>query len=109
MKLPLRGIAIILLGGGFVIAGLSQASAGLYLKRYKRQNANGYVIAESWHGNGKIRGAVRATRRGPQVKLPGGAWIYCESSCTHTLRTNSIDFWENMGKENDGVGYLRFD
>ena len=109
MKLPLRGLLLTLLGGSFIFVTLSQASAGFYRKRFPRQNANGYVVAKSDHGNGTVRGRVRATRLGPQVRLPGGTWIYCEINCTYTLRINSVDLWENMGRESDGLGYFRFD
>ena len=109
MRLFWRGMAILVLGSGFGVAAVSQAAAGLYFKRERWQNANGYVVAKSWHGHGSIRARVRATSRGPQVKLPGGGWIYCAYSCKRTLRVNTIDLWENMGQENDGVGYLRFD
>ena len=108
MKYPLRGMLLMALGLGFMVVSLSPASAGFYRKRFHRQNADGYVIAHSDNGHGSVRGAVRATRRGPQVRLPGGGWIYCGISCSHTLRINSVDLWENMGRESDGVGYLRF-
>ena len=104
-----RGLLFMGLGSVILAVSLSQAWAGVYIKRYHRQNANGYVIAESWYGRGTIRARVRATRRGPQVRLPGGSWIYCEINCTHTLRINTLDFWENMGRESDGVGYLRYE
>ena len=108
MKRPLRGLIIILLGSGFIIASLAQAYAGFYRKRFRRQNAHGYVVAESLYGRGTVRGRVRPTRRGPQVQLPGGTWIYCAINCTHTLRINSLDLWENMGRESDGIGIFGY-
>ncbi|MGI9478229.1 MAG: hypothetical protein ACR2PI_16120 [Hyphomicrobiaceae bacterium] len=53
------------------------------------------VIAESRFGNGTVVGTVRQTRVGPQVQTPGGNWLYCERSCSETLRVNTVDFWEN--------------
>lgn len=97
------------LGFSFVATSFSSASAELYRKRFDRQNAHGYVTAESWYGRGTISARVRPTRKGPQVQLPGGNWVYCAINCTHTLRIKTLDIWENMGSESDGVGYLRYD
>ncbi len=108
MKLSSCRLIAGLISAGITLAAITPASAGAYLKRYDRQNTHGYVSAESWHGHGSVRGRVRPTRLGPQVQLPGGAWIDCTSSCTHALRVNSIDFFENTGRESDGVGYFRF-
>lgn len=104
-----RGLALMAVGAAFVVASQSDADAHIYGKRFTRHNAHGYVVAESWYGRGRIRGRVRPTRLGPQVRLPGGTWIYCEITCTHTLRVNTLDFWENQGQESDGIGILRSD
>ena len=55
----------------------------------------GWVIARSEFGNGAVRGPVRRTRLGRQVRLPGGSWVYCETSCTETLRLKTVDFWHS--------------
>ena len=68
-----------------VAAALDKASA---------QGRGGTVVAESRFGNGTVRGAVRATSLGRQVRLPGGSWVYCERSCSETLRAQTVDFWE---------------
>lgn len=71
----------------------------------------GYVIAYSHYGNGTVEGPVRIAELGPQVKLPGGPWIYCERNslflsradpCSETLRRQSVDFWETMSEEQGG-------
>ena len=103
------GLVVMALALVFVMASHSDAEAGFYGKRFQRQNAHGFVVAESWYGRGTIRGRVRATRLGPQVRLPRGTWIYCEISCSHTLRVNTLDFWENQGQDSDGIGILRYD
>lgn len=54
----------------------------------------GYVHAESRFGHGSVSGPVRDTARGPQVRLPGGSWIYCRATCRDTLREETVDFWE---------------
>ena len=54
-------------------------------------------------GNGRIAAPVRYTRRGRQVQLPGGSWVYCAKSCSETLRVKTVDFWysdEGLGPDN---------
>ena len=60
-------------------------------------NYGGQVVAESRFGNGTVVGDVRQTRLGPQVRTPGGNWLYCKRSCSETLRVNTVDFWQNEG------------
>ena len=55
------------------------------------------VVAESRFGNGVVAGPVRWQRLGPQVRLPGGTWVYCRRSCAETLRVETVDFWEAKG------------
>lgn len=71
----------------------------------------GYVTAYSRYGNGTIRAPVRVAQYGLQVRLPGGAWIYCERNsllfdyhrpCSETLRREALDFWETRLEENSG-------
>jgi hypothetical protein len=59
--------------------------------------SSGEVVAESRFGHGTVSGPVRAARRGREVRLPGGTWIDCGRSCAETLRTETVDFWENKG------------
>ncbi len=56
----------------------------------------GYVIARSRFGNGSVRGPVRMTDLGPQVRLPGGTWEYCRRSCSETLRVETVDYWSGL-------------
>ncbi len=78
---------------------------------YGQRGGSGYVVAESRFGNATVRGAVRPTSLGPQVQLPGGAWIYCKRSCAETLRAETVDFWEAQagpgGQEQGLLIYLR--
>ena len=80
---------------------------------YSRHNSRdtNYVVAESRMGNGFVRGPVRQTSLGPQVRLPGGSWIYCKRSCSETLRAETVDFWEarqGPGAQEQGLFiYLR--
>ena len=56
-----------------------------------------YVVAESRFGHGTVRGALRLGRNGSEVQTPGGNWLECATSCSETLRTETVDFWENKG------------
>lgn len=65
----------------------------------------GYVTAESRYGNGIVRGLVRHGPYGLQVQTPGGTWLDCRRQgwisdrnrpCAETLRTQTVDFWENQ-------------
>ena len=68
----------------------------------------GYVVAHSHDGNGSIRAPYRATNVGYQVRLPHGTWLYCKTSCSETLRVNTIDVWANVDSANPiGVGTLQ--
>src|SRR5436190_15551968 len=58
----------------------------------------GFVTAESNYGKGTVRGPVRRTAQGRlEVRLPGGTWIECATSCADTLRSETVDFWRNHG------------
>jgi hypothetical protein len=60
--------------------------------------AEGYVVAESRFGHGTVSGPVRRSRTGFEVRMPGGTWIACRRSCSETLRVETVDFWENRGR-----------
>lgn len=62
----------------------------------------GEVVVESRFGHGTVSGPVRSARYGREVRLPGGTWIDCARSCSETLRTESVDFWENRGAGSAG-------
>jgi len=56
----------------------------------------GWVVAYSHDGNGSIKAPWRDTPRGRQVRLPHGTWVYCRTSCSETLRVQTIDIWANV-------------
>jgi hypothetical protein len=68
----------------------SSADAG---RRNRAGPVIGYVTAHSFYGNGSVRGPVRNTSVGRQVRLPGGTWVYCRTSCSETLRVQTVDIW----------------
>ena len=84
---------------------VSHSHAGRFIQRDYGYNGidEGYVVAQSRHGNGSVSGPVRMTRLGPQVRLPGGTWEYCRRSCSETLRVETVDYWEGRS---DGRGGL---
>ncbi len=68
----------------------------------------GAVTAVSLYGNGSITAPYRNTPVGYQVRLPHGTWVYCRTSCSETLRVNTIDVWANIDDPNPiGVGTLQ--
>lgn len=92
-----------------VLAMVPTADAGrrhLHISRDFGYNglSDGYVVAHSRFGNGTATGAVRETRLGPQVRLPGGTWEYCRRSCSETLRVETVDIWEGRSDGANGLG-----
>ena len=68
----------------------------------------GTVTAYSHDGNGAIRAPYRNTNVGYQVRLPHGTWVYCKTSCSETLRVNTVDVWAKVDNANPiGVGTLQ--
>jgi hypothetical protein len=78
---------------GAVVAGATEASAS----RWRGGPEKSYVTAYSRFGNGSVSGPVRPTSMGYQVRLPGGTWIGCRTSCSETLRVQTVDIFENNG------------
>jgi hypothetical protein len=68
-----------------------------------------YVYAESNYSDKHLVAPVRAMPLGDQVRLPGGAWVYCENSCEYTLRRTTLDFWEDQTQKWTSPNYFRFD
>lgn len=99
MRMILAGCFVLGMAGG--IEAVSAQGHG---------RADGYVVAESRFGGGRVRGAVRQTSLGRQVQLPSGNWVYCKRSCSETLRAETVDFWEAQegpgGKEQGLFIYL---
>lgn len=98
----MTSIKTALLGGSAALLATATAWADGAV-RYRSSPAAGgyppYVVAESRFGNGTVVGAVRPSRYGFQVRMPGGTWIDCRRSCAETLRVETVDFWENQGRD----------
>lgn len=96
------GIVLALAAGAVALSSLVAAAGPR--DRYAR--IGDYVVAESRFGHGSVSGPVRPTSLGVyQVRLPGGTWIDCRRSCSETLRVETVDFWENQGRnriDNEG-------
>lgn len=95
-RIPLMALGFALAAGAVATIVADPASA-----RDRRRGQTGYVTAHSEYGNGSVSGPVRWTQKGRQVRLPGGTWVYCERSCSETLRLQSIDFWYSR----EGAGH----
>src|SRR5690349_11101424 len=70
------------------------AEAGRFLRRAPEGDV---AVAVSRFGNGTVAGPVRSTSTGYEVRKPSGTWIACRTSCSETLRVETIDFFENDG------------
>lgn len=69
-------------------------------KRGGESRSLGTVTACSSYGEGCYTAPVRQTRLGPQMRLKGGMWIYCEGDCRDTLRRETVDFWHDQRERN---------
>lgn len=83
------------------------AEQAMAAPRYGHGPVLGYVTAHSHDGNGSIRAPYRNTPVGYQVRLPHGTWVYCRTSCSETLRVQTVDIWANVDSANPiGVGTI---
>lgn len=46
-----------------------------------------------------ISAPVRPGPTGPEVRLPGGAWVRCGTTCYNTLRSQTVDFWHSFSRD----------
>ena len=76
------------------VLGLAATAPATARPVHRGSQGEGVVVAESRFGNGVVAGPVRWHRLGPQVRLPGGTWVYCRRSCD---RNATVDFWEAKG------------
>ena len=98
-----RTAAVLLaLVGALPLCIVSSVSADAGRRLFERKPEGAYAVAKSRFGNGTVSGPVRATRLGYEVRKPNGTWIACRTSCSETLRVETIDFYENHGS---GFGY----
>lgn len=61
--------------------------------RYGHGPILGRITAHSHYGNGSVTAPYRNTPVGYQIRLPGGTWVYCRTSCRETLRVETVDIW----------------
>jgi hypothetical protein len=74
-----------------VACAIVPATAGT---RYGHSRILGTVTAHSHYGNGSITAPYRKTPVGYQIRLPHGTWVYCRTSCSETLRVETVDIWD---------------
>jgi hypothetical protein len=71
-----------------VAASPSAAGSDAAFKSYPQ-----ITVPSQYDPSTTISAPVRHLPQGDQVRLPGGAWVWCEINCFHTLRNATIDFW----------------
>jgi hypothetical protein len=80
-------------------------------ERFHDEGEYGYVTARATFGGKEVTAPVRPGPHGrPQVEIADGMWLDCEVTCEYTLRRNTVDFWNQFGR--DGIvtpGYFRYD
>lgn len=89
----MRAPSALLIGASIVAATPTAVEAGA-----RRSGEPAVVFAESRHGNGAVSGPVRRVATGYEVRLPGGTWVACRTSCAETLRVETVDYWANDGR-----------
>lgn len=89
------------------LVALVTAQAASAMPASATEAPGGMAVAESQFGNGTISGPIRKGSRGKlEVRLPSGTWIQCRSSCSETLRVETIDFWQAQAKMTNECGLL---
>jgi len=51
------------------------------------------TVTSQYDPTQSVSAPVRRLPKGDQVRLPGGAWVWCGINCYHTLRNATVDFW----------------
>lgn len=93
-------IAVSLTGVAALMAASSAEAAD------KRQRTS-TITACSNFGKGCISGPTRPARFGLEVRMPGGTWIACTTSCQDALRVATVDFWAQRDQERGGAEWRR--
>ncbi|HUU67035.1 MAG TPA: hypothetical protein VMW57_07095 [Methyloceanibacter sp.] len=92
MRIP-RAASTALLGAVLAASiGLSAAHAG---NRALPDGGNypHITVTSQYDPTQSVSAPVRRLPKGDQVRLPGGAWVWCGINCYHTLRNATVDFW----------------
>jgi hypothetical protein len=115
VTLPVKDLRsiVLMLATAAALAGCAASSEPSHLggdKMGGKMSGDGIVTQvtiESRYGHGSVSGPVRKGARNLEVRLPGGTWIDCARNCAETLRRETVDFWENHGRDGqDGPDYL---
>ncbi len=72
--------------------GVSAGNAG---KRTRAGDSNypHITVTSQYDPTQSVSAPIRRLPKGDQVRLPGGAWVWCGINCYHTLRNATVDFW----------------
>jgi len=72
--------------------------------RYGHGPILGTIVAHSHYGNGSVTAPYRKTPVGYQIRLPHGTWVYCRTSCSETLRVETVDIWDAVIDNGEPIG-----
>jgi hypothetical protein len=67
-----------------------------------RRDDGGSVTGCSRYGRGCVSGPTRRGRYEREVRLPGGTWYGCRGDCRDTLRSETVDFWDEHQRREGG-------
>lgn len=67
---------------------------------HAQSNTKTVTACSTYGRHGCYTAPVRQTPLGPQMRLKGGTWIWCEGDCRDTLRRETIDFWDDQNERN---------
>ena len=88
-----RTVLAAILGAAVIVGPLIPSDALAGRKKHRHPGCH-LITVQSNYTVDTVTGCVRQGRRGPEVRLPSGAWIPCDFGCANTLRTQTIDFWQ---------------
>ncbi len=67
-----------------------------------RRDDGSSVTGCSRYGRGCVSGPTRRGRYEQEVRLPGGTWYGCRGDCRDTLRSETVDFWDEHQRREGG-------
>lgn len=97
----LTGLASVACSAVVGLLSLTGAAEAFGRHNYGLAPGQTWVHAESHYGSGRISAPIRYNSKGPQIRLPGGNWIYCDHTCSETLRLATVDFWQSQAANHD--------
>lgn len=100
--MTLTSISSLMVSVAIVALCLPAATAEAAKRRAEHAQDRYITVTSRYDAWKTVSGPVRQGRFGKQVRLPGGAWVDCEIDCYHTLRTQTIDYWQTLQEQGGG-------